>query len=66
MKNRNYLFNRLERIEGKTKQINHMISTNQPPHDIKKMTDSINDIVEDIRTQLEREPISGNELNRLQ
>ena len=65
MKNRNYLFNKLERIEGKTRQINHMISTNQHPRDIKKMTDSINDIVEDIRTQLEREPISGNELNRL-
>ncbi len=65
MKNRNYLFNRLERIEDKTRQITHMISTNQHPRDIKKMTDSINDIVEDIRTQLEREPISGNELNRL-
>jgi DNA-binding FrmR family transcriptional regulator len=65
MKNRNYVFNKLERIEGKTRQINHMVSTNQHPRDIKKMADSINDLVEDIRIQIEREPISGNELNRI-
>jgi DNA-binding FrmR family transcriptional regulator len=64
MQNREYLFNRLERIEGKTRQINHMISTNQHPRNIKKMTDSINDLVDDIRTQIERSPIAGRELNQ--
>jgi hypothetical protein len=42
-----------------------MISVNQHPRDIKKAVDSINDIVEDLRTQIEREPLSGNELNRI-
>ena len=64
MRNRDYLFNKLERIENKTRGINHMISTNQHPRTIKQEVDSINVIVEDIRTQIEREPIAGKELNR--
>ncbi len=64
MRNREYLFNRLERIEDRTRQVSHMVSTNQHPREIKKMVNSINDLVDDIRTQIEREPIAGNELNR--
>ncbi len=65
MRNRDYFNKKLERIQNKTREINYMISTNQHPRDIKKAVDSINDIVEDLRTQIEREPLSGNELNRI-
>jgi len=65
MRNRDYFNQKLERIQNKTREINHMISTNQHPRDIKKVVNSINDIVEDILTQIEREPLSGNELNRI-
>jgi hypothetical protein len=40
-----------------------MVSTNTNPRDIKNELGNINDIVEDIATQLEREPLDGRELN---
>tara|TARA_B100000963_G_scaffold351066_1_gene362128 strand:+ start:561 stop:758 length:198 start_codon:yes stop_codon:yes gene_type:complete len=65
MRNRDYFNKKLERIQNKTREINHMVSTNQNPRDIKKSLNDIDDIVEDIRTQIEREPLSGSELNRI-
>tara|TARA_B100000963_G_scaffold346408_1_gene351586 strand:+ start:2071 stop:2271 length:201 start_codon:yes stop_codon:yes gene_type:complete len=65
MRNRDYFNRKLERIQNKTREINHMVSTNQNPRNIKKSLNDIDDIVEDLRTQIEREPLSGNELNRL-
>ena len=65
MRNRDYFNKKLERIQNKTREINYMVSTNQHPRDIKKAVDGINDIVEDLLTQIEREPLSGNELNQL-
>ena len=40
-----------------------MVSINENPRVIKSELESMNDVLEDISTQIEREPISGHELN---
>ena len=63
MRNREYFFRKLQSIQTKLTVINNMVSTNTNPRDIKNELGNINDIVEDIAAQLEREPLDGRELN---
>jgi uncharacterized protein YfkK (UPF0435 family) len=63
MRNREYFFRKLQSIQTKLTVINNMVSTNSHPRDVKGELSNINDIVEDIATQLEREPLDGRELN---
>jgi uncharacterized protein YfkK (UPF0435 family) len=63
MRNREYFFRKLQTIQTKLTVINNMVSRNSHPRDIKSELDNINDVVEDIATQLEREPLDGRELN---
>jgi len=63
MRNREYFFRKLQSIQTKLTIINNMVSTNTNPRDIKNELSNINDVVEDIATQLEREPLDGRELN---
>ena len=42
-----------------------MVSSNESPVEIKKELEVMNDKIEDILTQIEREPLSGEELNRI-
>jgi hypothetical protein len=63
MRNRNYYLKQIERLQAKLGRINHMVSINQDSRTIKNEIDSTYDILDDIATQIEREPISGHELN---
>jgi uncharacterized protein YfkK (UPF0435 family) len=63
MRNREYFFRKLQTIQTKLTVVNNMVSRNTHPRDIKNELDNINDVVEDIATQLEREPLDGRELN---
>ena len=65
MRNRNYFIQRLNSLQSKLGVIRHMVSSNESPVEIKKELEVMNDKIEDILTQIEREPISGEELNRI-
>ncbi len=63
MRNRNYYLKQIEKLQAKLGRVNHMVSINENPRVIKSEFESMNDVLEDISTQIEREPISGHELN---
>ena len=65
MRNRNYFIQRLNSLQSKLGVIRHMVSSNESPVEIKKELEVMNDKIEDILTQLQREPLSGEELNRI-
>ena len=65
MRNRNYFIQRLNSLQSKLGVIRHMVSSNESPVEIKKELEVMNDKIEDILTQMEREPLSGEELNRI-
>ena len=65
MRNRNYFIQRLNSLQSKLGVIRHMVSSNESPVEIKKELEVMNDKIEDILTQIEREPLSGAELNRI-
>jgi|TARA_Y100000114_G_C11672736_1_gene284607 hypothetical protein len=65
MRNRNYFIQRLNSLQSKLGVIRHMVSSNESPVEIKKELEVMNDKIEDILTQIEREPLSGEELNRI-
>ena len=65
MRNRNYFIQRLNSLQSKLGFIRHMVSSNESPVEIKKELEVMNDKIEDILTQIEREPLSGEELNRI-
>ena len=65
MRIRNYFIQRLNSLQSKLGVIRHMVSSNESPVEIKKELEVMNDKIEDILTQIEREPLSGEELNRI-
>tara|TARA_B100000963_G_scaffold208672_1_gene181768 strand:- start:8579 stop:8776 length:198 start_codon:yes stop_codon:yes gene_type:complete len=65
MRNRNYYLNQIQKAQAKLGGISHMVSINQDSRTLKNAISEINDVLEDISTQIEREPLSGNELNRI-
>ena len=65
MRNRNYFIQRLNSLQSKLGVIRHMVSSNESPVEIKKELEVMNDKIEDILPQIEREPLSGEELNRI-
>ena len=65
MRNRNYFIQRLNSLQSKLGVIRNMVSSNESPVEIKKELEVMNDKIEDILTQIEREPLSGEELNRI-
>ena len=65
MRNRNYFIQRLNSLQSKLGVIRHMVSSNESPVEIKKELEVMNGKIEDILTQIEREPLSGEELNRI-
>jgi hypothetical protein len=63
MRNRNYYLSQIQKAQAKLGGISHMISINQDSRTLKNAISEINDVLEDISTQIEREPITGHELN---
>mgnify|MGYP003112039050 CR=1 FL=1 len=63
MRNRNYYVTKLTSLQSQLGRINHLVSTNTSPVTIKKELEVMNDSIEDILTQIEREPLDGRELN---
>ena len=45
-------------------RVKSMISSNESPSTVKKELGEMDERIEDILTQIEREPLSGNEINR--
>ncbi len=63
MRNRNYYLSQIQKTQAKLGGISHMISINQDSRTLKNAVSEINDVLEDISTQIEREPLDGRELN---
>ena len=65
MRNRNYFIQQLTSLQSMIGRIKLMVSSNESPATIKKELGEMDERIEDILTQIEREPLSGNEINRL-
>jgi archaellum component FlaC len=64
MRNRNYFIQRLTSLQSMIGRIKLMVSNNESPATIKKELGEMDERIEDILTQVEREPLSGNEINK--
>ena len=64
MRNRNYFIQQLTTLQSMIGRVKSMVSSNESPSTIKKELGEMDERIEDILTQIEREPLSGNEINR--
>lgn len=64
MKNRDYITKRLEKLEGTFATLRYMVNTAQPVSEFtKKIEDGIEQI-EEIKSAIDNEPTTPNEVNR--
>jgi hypothetical protein len=66
MRNRDLVFTKIERLEGIMKTLKVM--TTRPNTTVEDFHTTVNDaenILEDLRSMIEREPMSPNEVNRV-
>ena len=64
MRNRNYFIQQLTNLQSMIGRVKSMVSSNESSSTIKKELGEMDERIEDILTQIEREPLSGNEINR--
>jgi len=65
MRNRDYIYRKLESLDSTLSTLRHMVSTAQPIDAFIAEIEKGIDIVEEIKSQVENEPQSPNEVNRL-
>jgi hypothetical protein len=65
MRNRNYIYKKLESLDSTMSTLRHMVSTSQPIDAFITEIEKGMDIIEEIKSQVENEPQSPNEVNRL-
>jgi len=65
MRNRNYIYKKLESLDSTMSTLRHMVSTSQPIDAFIAEIEKGMDIIEEIKSQVENEPQSPNEVNRL-
>lgn len=65
MKNRNYIYKKLESLDSIMSTLRHMVNTSQPKDAFVATIEKGIDIIEEIKSQVENEPQSPNEVNRL-
>jgi hypothetical protein len=65
MRNRNLFFNKLELVENNLKVLKLMVNRQQPVRDFIDKVTSIEDVVSDLKSMVEKEPLSPSELNKI-
>ena len=65
MRNRNYIYKKLESLDSTLSTLRHMVNTAQPVEAFIAEIEKGMDIVEEIKSQVENEPQSPNEMNHL-
>ena len=63
MRNRDYLNTLLERIQNKLPTITLLLNQNADRNEIKSKLTEIDDEIEEIKSQISREPLSAGEIN---
>jgi len=65
MRNRDYIYKKLESLDSTMSTLRHMINTSQPKEAFIATVEKGIDLIEEIKSQVENEPQSPNEVNRL-
>lgn len=65
MRNRNLFFNKLELVENDLKVLKLMVNRQQPVRDFIDKVTNIEDVVSDLKSMVEKEPLSPSELNKI-
>lgn len=61
---RNHTQNRLEAVQGKLKHMTYFLNNNKS-QELYKIVEECNDIIEDIKSVIDREPKTPNEYNKV-
>lgn len=61
MRNRNLYFAKIESIEGKMKTLQMMVKMGQPVQDFIVTAQEVEDLLQDMKDMITREPIGPNE-----
>jgi hypothetical protein len=64
MKNRDYIIKRLEKLEGTFATLRYMVNTAQPISDFKMRIEEGIEEIEEIKSAINNEPTTPNEVNR--
>jgi len=56
MKNKDYIIKRLEKLEGTLSILKHLVNRSEPVEEFIKQIENGEDIIEDIKSQLDNEP----------
>jgi hypothetical protein len=64
MKNREYITKRLEKLEGTFATLRYMVNTAQPITDFKLRIEEGMEEIEEIKSAIDNEPTTPNEINR--
>lgn len=64
MKNRDYIIKRLEKLEGTFATLRYMANTAQPISEFKAKIDQGIEEIEEIKSAIDNEPTTPNEINR--
>ena len=65
MKNRDYIIKRLEKLEGTFATLRYMVNTAQPISDFKMRIEEGIEEIEEIKSAIDNEPTTPNEVNRV-
>jgi cell fate (sporulation/competence/biofilm development) regulator YmcA (YheA/YmcA/DUF963 family) len=60
MKNRDFILAKLEQVEGKLKNLNALLRTGQSVEEFQNTLNTSEDLIQEIKEYIEREPISYN------
>lgn len=64
MRSREYLFKKIEHLEGKLKMLSSMVRNGSSKDDFFRELQFSEEIVSDIKSAIEREPFTPNEINK--
>ena len=65
MRSREYLFKRIENLEAKLKTLNFLLKRGSTVGEFEYEIKFCEEILEDIKSVIEREPMSPNEINKI-
>lgn len=65
MRNRNYIYKKLEALDSSLSTLRHMVNSSQPIEAFTKEIEKGMDLIEEIKSQIENEPQSPDEMNRI-
>jgi len=65
MRNRDTIVRQLELLEGRLNTLKHIVNTQSPISEYYLILDSANEILEEVKSYVEAEDLSSNEVNRL-